>query len=154
KVCREEIVEDLYGKEKKINNKKDNYKKLLQKYLMSVMFYLEKWSKKGKNHWNEPMLGPEDLFINLNKDVSKKILARVENKDSIFGSYNKNKIDGLEQYYQEEYFHPISYQNYTLKAQEEEATYLDIDLLGIRTLIIAPKGQSYIVSCLKVLIKP
>ncbi|RIB26667.1 hypothetical protein C2G38_2162799 [Gigaspora rosea] len=85
--CREEIVEDLYEREKEgINDKKNDYEKLLQ--------------KEGRNHWNGPMLGPEDLFMNPNKDVPRKILAGVEDEDSIFGSYDKDKMDGFERYYQ------------------------------------------------------
>ncbi|KAF0452020.1 hypothetical protein F8M41_001956 [Gigaspora margarita] len=42
------------------------------------------------------ILEPEDLFVNLIKDFSEKILAKVENKDLIFRSYQTDEMDSFE----------------------------------------------------------
>ncbi|RIB26297.1 hypothetical protein C2G38_2163688 [Gigaspora rosea] len=100
--CREEIVKDLYEREKEgINDKENDYEKLLQKVLnVCNVLSGELAKKKEETIGMNPMLGPEDLFMNPNKDVPRKILARVEDEDSIFGSYDKDEMDGFERYYQ------------------------------------------------------
>ncbi|KAF0468059.1 hypothetical protein F8M41_025869 [Gigaspora margarita] len=41
------------------------------------------------------MLGPKDLVVNLNTGLSEESLTRVENKDSIFESYQIDEMDGF-----------------------------------------------------------
>ncbi|KAF0461544.1 hypothetical protein F8M41_000393 [Gigaspora margarita] len=41
------------------------------------------------------MLGPEGLVVNLNKGLLKESLTRVEDKDSIFESYQTDEMDGF-----------------------------------------------------------
>ncbi|KAF0471948.1 hypothetical protein F8M41_025101 [Gigaspora margarita] len=42
------------------------------------------------------ILDPKDLFVNLIKDFLEEILAEVENKDSIFKSYQTDEMDSFE----------------------------------------------------------
>ncbi|CAG8540338.1 23355_t:CDS:2 [Gigaspora margarita] len=56
--------------------------------------YYQKWQH-IRNH-QDTILEPEELFVNLIKDFPEEILAEVEDKDSIFESYQTDEMDGFE----------------------------------------------------------
>ncbi|KAF0469308.1 hypothetical protein F8M41_025587 [Gigaspora margarita] len=76
--------------------------------------------KSEKNPDIHAILGPEDLFVNLNRDFSRKILTGIEDEDSIFGSYRTDKVGHLRRYYQDN----ASHKKFDHKKEEKMETVL------------------------------
>ncbi|CAG8753688.1 42141_t:CDS:2 [Gigaspora margarita] len=70
-------------KEKQIKSKVNNYEKLLQEVLNVCNSLSREMVQKKKNYWNEHHVETQ----------------RLEDKDSIFESYQTNKMNSLERYY-------------------------------------------------------
>ncbi|CAG8811125.1 29490_t:CDS:2, partial [Gigaspora margarita] len=83
KSYRERIEENLNGrkKEDRIRNKKMTMKDCFKKYLTEIV------QKNEETVGINAMLGPEDLVINLNKNLPEESLAGIEGRDSMLESF-------------------------------------------------------------------
>ncbi|CAG8721907.1 22674_t:CDS:2 [Gigaspora margarita] len=94
---RKELSTDLYKSEKEVKNKEYNPEELLQEFLVICSALSQKITR-GKEEimGASATLEPKNLFVNPIKNFPEEILAEIEDKDSIFESYQTDEMDGFE----------------------------------------------------------